>query len=196
MRGLEETQEWPWHTSGRKKIAKYLRFAAATAVIYGAAAGAIAAMACSSRNDDRAELQRLGCDSWRPLSEDEIATLRIRLTQIHTVSVVLVHRSRESDRLEESLGRLFDDLHWPRADGQGSVLDENPEGLSLMPDNEDTRNLRAAIQNVTGLGLEIRGNAREPVLSDKVILVIGNKPRSLVSRQLPTSSEGCWDMSE
>jgi hypothetical protein len=184
------------HLSGRKKITKFLRFVASTAVVYGAAAGAMAAMACSSRNDDRAELQRLSCDSWRPLSEDEIATLRTRLSQMRTVSVVLVYRSRESDRLEESLGRLFDDLHWPRADGQGSVLDENPEGLSVMPDNEDTRNLRAAIQNVTGLGLEIRGNSREPVISDKVILVIGNKPRSLMSRQLLTSSEGCWDQSE
>jgi hypothetical protein len=184
------------HLSGRKKITKFLRFVASTAVIYGAAAGAMAAMACSERNDDRAELQRLSCNSWRPLSEEEIATLRTRLTQMRSLSVVLVHRSKESDGLEESLGRLFDDLHWPRADGQGGVLDENPEGLSLMPDNEDTRNLRAAIQNVTGLGLEIRGNGREPVLSDKVILVIGSKPRSLMSRQVVTSSEGCWDQSE
>ena len=184
------------HLSGRKKVVKFLRLVASTGVIYGAAAGTIAAVACSSRNDDRAELQQLSCDSWRPLSEDEIATLRAQLTQMRTVSVVLVHRSSESDRLEESLGRLFDDLHWPRADGQGSVLDENPEGLSLMPNNEDTRNLRAAILNATGLDLEIRGNARKPMISDKVILVIGSKPRSLMSRQLLTSSEGCWDLSE
>jgi len=73
--------------------------------------------------------------------------------------VVLVHHFADSDDLEKSFGKLFDALHWPRGDGQGGVLDENPHGLSLIPDDEDTRRLKAAIENATKLHVEIPGRA-------------------------------------
>jgi hypothetical protein len=181
---------------------------AARAILYGGAlaigivaAGAIAAhaMTVSSQGYGRAyghgyggsDDERYGARQWPGLSDDEIAVLRAWLGLRAPLSVVLVYRPSSCAALEQSLGRLFDALHWPRADAQGALMDENPEGLTLLPDNPATRDLKDAIQAATPLRVELRGDAPASFGAGEIILVIGERPQQASGRVVRSFDDRC-----
>jgi hypothetical protein len=135
--------------------------------------------------------ERYGSRDWPGLSDDEIAALSAWLGPRAPLSVVLVYRPPSCAALEKSLGRLFDGLHWPRADAQGALMDENPEGLTLLPDNPATRDLKDAIQAATPLRVELRGDAPASFGAGEIILVIGERPQQASGRVVKLFDDRC-----
>jgi len=135
--------------------------------------------------------ERYGSRDWPGLSDEEIAALSARLGPRAPLSVVLVYRPSGCAALEQSLGKLFDGLHWPRADAQGALLDDNPEGLTLLPDNPDTRDLKDAIQAATPLRVEVPGDASAPLRAGEIILVIGERPQQASGRVVRSFDDRC-----
>ena len=135
--------------------------------------------------------ERYSAHQWPGLSDSEIAALRAWLGPRAPVSIVLVYRPSSCAALEQSLGRLFDGLHWPRADAQGPLLDENPDGITLLPDNPDTRDLKDALQAATPLHVEIRDAAPASLGAGEIILVIGEKPREASGRIVKSFDGDC-----
>ena len=122
--------------------------------------------------------ERYSAHQWPGLSDSEVAALRAWLSPRAPLSIVLVYRPSSCEALELSLGRLFDGLHWPRADAQGLLLEENPEGITLLPDIPDSRDLKDALQAATPLHVQIRNDAPASLRAGEIILVIGEKPRA------------------
>lgn len=167
--------------------------------ILAATANAVGAMPASSQGYGRTYGQGYGgsdgqqyeSQGWPALSDDEIAALRSSLGPRAPLSVVLVYRPSNCAALEQSFGRLFDDLHWPRADAQGALLDENPDGLTLMPDSPDTRDLKDAIEAATQLRLDVRGDGFSSLRPGEIILIVGERQQQPSGRVRRPIDGGC-----
>ena len=167
--------------------------------IVAASADAVSAMSLSSSGYGHAYGQGYGgsddrqydAQAWPALTDSEIAALRARLGSRPPLSVVLAYRPSNCAALEQSLGRLFDALDWPRADAQGDLLDENPEGLTLLPNTPDARDLKDAIQAATRLRLDVRGDATSSLGPEEIVLVIGERPQRPLGRVLRSFDDGC-----
>jgi hypothetical protein len=135
--------------------------------------------------------ERYGSRNWPGLTDDEIAALRAWLGPRAPLPVVLVYRPSGCAALKLSLARLFDGLDWPRADAQGVLMDENPEGLTLLPDNPNTRDLKDAIEAATPLPVEVRGDAPALLGTGEVIFVIGERPQQGSGRVVRSFDDRC-----
>jgi hypothetical protein len=167
---------------------------AALATIAGLADGCAAlAKPHDGHSNHGQELQRPGVGAWPALSESEIPALQSRLKSHAPIPVVVVHWPGDCNDLEESFARLFGDLRWPRADGQQRDPGDEPEGISLVPDNDAARFLKTAIEDETSLRIRmhVQGDAQSSIYGGKVFLIIGRKPREIANGRVFSSTPGC-----